>query len=81
MGHDKRMFSALLKYWRGSRGLSQLDLSLAAEVSARHISFLETGRAKPSEDMILRLAATLDLPLRDRNGLLRAAGLSASHLL
>lgn len=68
------MFSALLKYWRGSRGYSQLDLALSAGVSARHVSFLETGRAKPSEEMILLLAATLDIPLRDRNELLRGAG-------
>lgn len=54
--------------------MSQLDLALAADVSARHVSFLETGRAQPSSDMILRLAATLDVPLREQNTLLRAAG-------
>lgn len=68
------VFPALLKHWRNSRGLSQLDLSLAADVSARHISFLETGRSKPSENMVLQLASTLDIPLRDRNTLLSSAG-------
>jgi transcriptional regulator with XRE-family HTH domain len=70
-----RLFSALLKYWRQRRGLSQLDLALASEVSARHLSFLETGRAQPSREMILRLGAALDVPLRDQNALLDAAGM------
>jgi transcriptional regulator with XRE-family HTH domain len=52
--------------------MSQLDLALAADVSARHVSFLETGRAQPSREMILRLAATLDVPLRDQNAMLEA---------
>lgn len=69
-----RLFAALLKYWRGRSGLSQLDLALAAEVSARHLSCLETGRAKPSEAMVLRLFATLGVPLRHRNAALVAAG-------
>jgi transcriptional regulator with XRE-family HTH domain len=68
------LFSALLKYWRGRRGLSQLDLALAADVSARHISFLETGRARPSEEMVLLLAAALAVPLRQQNRLLDAGG-------
>jgi transcriptional regulator with XRE-family HTH domain len=68
------LFSALLKYWRGRRGLSQLDLASHAGVSARHLSFLETGRAQPSESMALHLLAALDVPLRDRNEALRAAG-------
>src|SRR5262245_18199918 len=68
------LFPALLRHWRGRRGLSQLDLALAADVSSRHVSFLETGRAQPSEEMILRLAATLDVPLRDQNAMLQAAG-------
>lgn len=55
--------------------MSQLDLALAAEVSARHVSFLETGRSRPSREMILRLASTLDVPLREQNAMLRAAGL------
>jgi transcriptional regulator with XRE-family HTH domain len=68
------VFPALLRYWRGARGMSQLDLAGAAEVSGKHISFLETGRAKPSRDMVLRLATTLGVPLRDQNALLAAAG-------
>tara|TARA_R110002072_G_scaffold265476_1_gene424373 strand:- start:2017 stop:2820 length:804 start_codon:yes stop_codon:yes gene_type:complete len=68
------LLPALLKYWRNLRGLSQLDLGLAADVSARHISFLETGRAKPSREMLLVLATTLQIPLREQNALLRASG-------
>lgn len=68
------MFSAMLREWRGLRGMSQLDLALSAEVSARHISFIESERSKPSSDMVLRLAEALNLPLRERNGLLVAAG-------
>ncbi len=68
------VYPALLKHWRARRGLSQLDLATAADVSARHVSFLETGRAHPSREMVLRLAATLSIPLRDQNALLRAAG-------
>lgn len=65
---------ALLKHWRGVRRMSQLELSLEADVSARHLSYVETGRAQPSLDMVIRLAETLEVPLRDRNGLLAAAG-------
>ena len=68
------VFQALLRHWRSRRGLSQLDLAIAAEVSSRHVSFLETGRAQPSREMVLRLGATLSLPLRDQNEMLRAAG-------
>src|SRR5713226_5696332 len=64
----------LLRRWRESRHLSQLELSLEAEVSARHLSFLESGRAEPSREMVLRLAQVLDVPLRERNFLLLAAG-------
>jgi transcriptional regulator with XRE-family HTH domain len=64
----------LLRDWRQRRRLSQLDLALEAEVSARHVSFLETGRAQPSREMLLRLADQLEIPLRDRNALLVAAG-------
>lgn len=73
------LFPALLKHWRKQRGLSQLDLSLNADVSARHISFLETGKAKPSRGMVLRLGAALDVPMRDQNALLRAAGLEEAY--
>jgi transcriptional regulator with XRE-family HTH domain len=65
---------ALLQYWRRARNLSQLALAHEAQVSPRHVCFLETGRAKPSRDMVLHLADTLDVPLRERNGLLLAAG-------
>lgn len=75
-----KLFSALLKFWRGKRGLSQLDLALAADVSARHVSFLESGRASPSEDMVLRLMSALGVPLRDQNEALRAASFSARFL-
>ncbi|MEX2126358.1 MAG: helix-turn-helix transcriptional regulator [Woeseia sp.] len=63
-----------LRNWRQRRRLSQLDLALDAEISARHLSFLETGRSQPSRDMVLRLAERLDVPLRERNELLVAAG-------
>ena len=75
----ERVFAALLKYWRNHRGMSQLDLSLVAEVSARHISFLETGRSNPSPEMVLLLASTLDVPMRDTNAMLRAAGFSEHY--
>ncbi|MBX3605011.1 MAG: helix-turn-helix transcriptional regulator [Piscinibacter sp.] len=65
---------ALLREWRQRRRLSQLDLALAAEVSTRHLSYLETGRAQPSREMVLRLAERLEVPLRERNRLLTAAG-------
>jgi transcriptional regulator with XRE-family HTH domain len=64
----------LLRRWREARHLSQLDLALEAEVSSRHISFLETGRSEPSREMLLTLANVLDIPLRERNFLLLAAG-------
>lgn len=64
----------VLREWRGVRGLSQLDLALEAEVSSRHLSFIETGRSRPSRRMLLKLAEVLDLPLRERNALLLAAG-------
>src|SRR4051794_29846774 len=64
----------MLRTWRTRRRLSQLDLALDAGVSARHLSFLETGRSRPSERMVLQLAETLDVPLRERNRLLLAAG-------
>lgn len=64
----------LLRGWRRRRRLSQLELALAAEVSQRHLSFLESGRAAPSREMVLRLAESLAIPLRERNVLLAAAG-------
>jgi transcriptional regulator with XRE-family HTH domain len=65
---------ALLREWRQRRNLSQLELALRSAVSARHLSFIETGRARPSREMVLHLAERLDVPLRDRNRLLLAAG-------
>jgi transcriptional regulator with XRE-family HTH domain len=67
-------FADHLRTWRGRRGLSQLALAGRAEISQRHLSFLELGRAAPSRDMVLRLAAALDVPLRQQNALLVAAG-------
>ncbi|HEX3539191.1 MAG TPA: helix-turn-helix transcriptional regulator [Acidimicrobiales bacterium] len=64
----------LLRDWRQRRRLSQLDLAMEAEVSARHLSFVETGRAKPSRELVLHLAGHLEVPLRERNTLLLAAG-------
>ncbi|GLQ90544.1 helix-turn-helix domain-containing protein [Dyella flagellata] len=64
----------LLREWRASRRLSQLDLALATDVSARHLSCVETGKAQPSREMVLRLADALDMPLRECNALLMAAG-------
>jgi transcriptional regulator with XRE-family HTH domain len=64
----------LLRQWRERRRLSQLDLALQAEISTRHLSFVETGRSRPSREMVLNLAEQLDLPLRERNHVLLAAG-------
>src|SRR5262245_19519963 len=67
-------FGELLRSWRIARRASQLELGMEAGVSARHISFIETGRAKPSHEMVITLATVLDVPLRERNLLLHAAG-------
>lgn len=79
----KHMYSDLkfgeqLRGWRQRRRLSQLDLAAEAELSTRHLSFVETGRAKPSREMVLRLADALELPLRSRNEMLIAAGYAPS---
>jgi transcriptional regulator with XRE-family HTH domain len=66
----------LLRDWRQRRRMSQLDLSVEASVSSRHLSFVETGRSKPSRELVLHLAEHLDVPLRERNALLLAAGYS-----
>ncbi len=71
---DDRRVGALLQTWRKTRQFSQLGLALEAGVSSRHLSFVETGRAEPSREMVLRLANALDVPLRERNQLLLAAG-------
>src|ERR1051325_11295121 len=72
--HDPKGFGDHLREWRQRRRLSQMDLALDAEISTRHLSFLETGRAAPSRDMVLKLAEQLEVPLRERNVLLGAAG-------
>jgi transcriptional regulator with XRE-family HTH domain len=69
----------LLRNWRELRRLSQLELALEADVSARHISFIETGRARPSREMVLLLAGVLDVPLREQNTLLHAAGFAPAY--
>ncbi|BBX16354.1 transcriptional regulator [Mycolicibacterium duvalii] len=72
-------FGLLLRGWRRRRGLSQLELGIRSDVSARHLSFLETGRSAPSRPMVLRLAAVLEVPPRDQNRLLTAAGLAPAY--
>jgi transcriptional regulator with XRE-family HTH domain len=67
-------FGVMLRGWRSSRRMSQLELATAAGVSPRHLSFIETGRARPSREMVVHLAEQLDVPLRERNLLLTAAG-------
>jgi transcriptional regulator with XRE-family HTH domain len=74
MNMHTRPVGDLLREWRQRRRLSQLALACEAEISARHLSFLETGRSRPSRDMVLHLSERLEVPLRDRNGLLVAAG-------
>lgn len=72
--HTARPVGDLLREWRQRRRMSQLHFAAEAEISAKHLSFLETGRARPSREMILHLAERLDIPLRERNRLLTAAG-------
>jgi transcriptional regulator with XRE-family HTH domain len=71
---QRQGFASSLRWWRRQRGLSQLDLAARTEISQRHLSFLELGRASPSRDMVMRLATALDVPLRQHNALLMAAG-------
>lgn len=72
-------FGVHLRHWRTHRRLSQLDLAQEAEVSTRHLSYVETGRAAPSREMVLRLAERLEVPLRERNALLVAAGFAPMY--
>ncbi|MEL6448760.1 MAG: helix-turn-helix transcriptional regulator [Pseudomonadota bacterium] len=72
-------FRAVCRRWREHRKLSQLELALAANVSQRHLSWLETGRSKPSRDMVVRLAEAMAVPLRERNVMLRAAGFTPAY--
>ena len=74
-----RPVGQLLREWRERRRLSQLDLAIQADISARHLSFVETGRSKPTSQMILRLSEHLDVPLRDRNNLLLAGGFAPAY--
>src|SRR5437588_1436296 len=69
----------LIREWRQRRRLSQLDLAIAANVSSRHLSFVETGRSRPTSEMILHLAEHLEVPLRDRNALLLAGGFAPAY--
>jgi len=76
---DTRPVGAMLREWRVARRLSQLDLALQADISARHLSYVETGRARPSRDMIERLSEALAVPLRERNALLIAGGFAPQY--
>jgi len=78
-GEETSAVGPLLRAWRQARGKSQLSLALEAGVSSRHLSFIETGRSCPSREMVLTLAETLDVPLRERNALLEAAGYAAVY--
>lgn len=75
----KSPFGLELRRWRASRGHSQLELAARAGTTPRHLSFLETGRSRPSQELVLRLAGALDVPLRERNRLLVAAGLAPAY--
>ncbi|GGO31702.1 helix-turn-helix domain-containing protein [Micromonospora parathelypteridis] len=79
MTRQGRPVGELLRDWRRTRGMSQLDLSIEAGVSARHLSFVETGRSRPSPELILRLAEQLDMPLAERNTMLLAAGYAPAY--
>jgi len=72
-------FGELIKGWRKNRGLSQMDLGFEADISSKHISFLETGRSQPSREMIIRLSNSLDIPLSERNVLFSAAGFAEAY--
>ena len=72
-------FPSALRYWRGKRGYSQLQLSTIGDVSQRHLSFLESGRSQPSKELILKLGIVLDIPLRQRNIMLLAAGFAPAY--
>jgi len=77
---DIRNFNVALKHWRKQRKMSQLDLALAADVSQRHVSWLEMGRSKPSREMVVRLTEAMDVPLRDRNTILNMAGFANLYI-
>jgi transcriptional regulator with XRE-family HTH domain len=73
------MFGPMLRAWRRRRGASQLSLALQSGVSQRHVSFLESGRARPSREMVVQLSTALDVPLRQRNAMLLAAGFAPAY--
>ena len=77
--YQEQGFGDQLRQWRQRRRISQLDLAAGAELSTRHLSFVETGRSKPSRDLVMRLAEVLELPLRSRNGLLLSAGFAPTY--
>src|SRR6266403_5306242 len=72
-------FGPMLRAWRRRRGASQLSLALQSGVSQRHVSFLESGRARPSREMVVQLTTALDVPLRQRNTMLLAAGFAPAY--
>src|SRR5690242_19100618 len=76
---NENRVGTLLRDWRQRRRLSQLDLALEAGISTRHLSFVETGRSKPSPEMVVHLAEQLQVPLRERNQLLLAAGCAPQY--
>ena len=78
-GPIPQRFKSVCRDWRQHRKLSQLDLALAANISQRHLSWLETGRSQPSVAMIAKISDALEIPLRERNVLLQAAGYSAAY--
>src|SRR5713226_4916965 len=73
------LFGPMLRAWRRRRGASQLALALQSGVSQRHVSFLESGRARPSREMVVQLSSALDVPLRQRNTMLLAAGFAPAY--
>lgn len=76
---DNYRFMIECRKWRRHKRMSQLELALAADISQKHLSHLETGRSKPSREMVIKLSEAMNIPLRDRNQLLQAAGFSASY--
>jgi len=78
-GVTSSRFGGLLREWRALRAMSQLALATEASTTTRHLSFIETGRATPSREMVIRLAEALDVPLRERNALLEAAGFASLY--
>ena len=77
--HQDSSFGEQLRQWRQRRRISQLDLAAEADLSTRHLSFVETGRSKPSRELVMRLAEVLELPLRSRNALLLSAGYAPTY--